>query len=391
MSAVIPLDERASTVDDGAAKKDRFAREHREIRDALVAVLARVQACRAEVSRTERGGNAKYREPNGPEESVLGLIQQIRNEYRNSVWTHRDKDEDGPRLTFGILEKPTTHLVALQTTEEHEDIVCEDALTIAERYGCMKWMNTYNAFYTCFGYTIGILMMFSVLPMSMFVMSGYWQVELSVEHAFLVCWNLYFVLTSTWMIFYILCYANTQAMAATLRANPAFSLWLVGSSLVYTVCSILFAPNVWNVAAVLSGNIVTVVHKLFFGATVVFMKMRQSREQFEKLFVPKGWFAKVWLFFDIFKILLDVGRHFATLYAAQALLEAQGKVVSDAESMVGLSIAGRAYHITLRQVMNGSYTCSLIFTFTNFMLSLRGGQQGSKFPNMTNRRMVNLR
>ena len=44
MSAVIPLDERASTVDDGAAKKDRFAREHREIRDALVAVLARVQA-----------------------------------------------------------------------------------------------------------------------------------------------------------------------------------------------------------------------------------------------------------------------------------------------------------------------------------------------------------
>ena len=391
MSAVIPVDEGASIVDDGgAAKENRLAREQREIHDALVSVLVRVQACRAGVLGTKGNDNAKYREPSGPQESILGLIQQIRNEYRNSVWANRDKDEDGPRLTFGILEKPTNHLVALQTTEKHEDIIFKDAPTIAERYGCMKWMNTYNALYTCFAYTIGILMLFSALPMSVFVMSGYWQVDLAVEQALLICWNVYFVSTLTWMISYIICYANIQAMAATLRANPTFSMWLVGSSLVYSVCSILFAPTVWNVAAVLSGNIVTVVHKLFFGATVVFMKMRQTREKFESLFVPKGWFAKVWLFFDVFKIVLDVGRHLATLYAAQVLLEAQGKTVSDAESVVGLPIAGRAYHITLRQVMNGSYTCSLLFTFTNFILSLRGGQQGSKFPNMNDRRMVNV-
>ena len=121
------------------------------------------------------------------------------------------------------------------------------------------------------------------------------------------------------------------------------------------------------------------------------MKMRQTRANFEVFFVPKGWFAKVWLFFDIYKILLDVGRHLATLYAAQVLLEAEGKAFSDAESVAGFSIAGKAYHITLRQVMNASYTCSLLFTLNNFILSLRGGQQGSKFPNMNNRRIVNLK
>jgi hypothetical protein len=322
---------------------------------------------------------------------MFDLIQQVRNEYRKSVWAHRDNDEDGPRLTFGILEKPTNHLVALQTTEEHEDIVFKDAPTIAERCGCMKWMNNFNAFYTCFGYTIGILLQFSVLPMSLFVMAGIWQVDLAVEHAFLICWNMYFVLNLTWMICYILCYGNIQAMAATLYSNPSFSMWLISTSLIYTACSILYAPSLWNVAAVLNGNIVSVFHKLFFGATVVFMKMRQTRANFEVFFVPKGWFAKVWLFFDIYKIVLDVGRHLATLYASQVLLEAEGKAFSDAESVAGFSIAGKAYHITVRQVMNASYTCSLVFTLNNFLLSLRGGQQGSTFPNMNNRRIVNLK
>jgi hypothetical protein len=391
MSAVIPVDEGAPNVDGGGAEETRLAREQREIRDALVAVLVRVQACRAVASGSQENTNAKYREPDGPQESMFDLIQQVRNEYRKSVWANRDKDEDGPRLTFGILEKPTNHLVALQTTEKHEDIVLKDAPTIAERCGCMKWMNNFNAFYTCFDYTIGVLFKFSVLPMSIFVMAGIWQVDLAVEHAFLICWNLYFVLNLIWMICYILCYGNIQAMTATLRSNPTFSMWLTGSSLVYTTCSILYAPSLWNVAAVLNGNIVSVVHKLFFGATVVFMKMRQTRANFEVFFVPKGWFAKVWLFFDIYKILLDVGRHLATLYAAQVLLEAEGKAFSDAESVAGFSIAGKAYHITLRQVMNASYTCSLLFTLNNFILSLRGGQQGSKFPNMNNRRIVNLK
>ena len=88
---------------------------------------------------------------------------------------------------------------------------------------------------------------------------------------------------------------------------------------------------------------------------------------------------------------MDVGRHLATLYAAQVLLEAQGKDFSDNESVAGFSIAGKAYHITLRQVMNASYTCSLVFTLNNFLHSLLGGQQGSKFPNMNNRRIVNLK
>ena len=194
MSAVIPVDEGASTVNDGgAANENRLAREQREIHDALVSVLVRVQACRAGVLGTQGNDNAKYREPSGPQESMIGLIQQIKNEYRNSVWANRDKDEDGPRMTFDILEKPTNHLVALQTTEAHEDIVFKDALTIAERCGFMKWMNTFNAVYTCFAYTIGILMQFSVLPMGIFVMSGYWQVDLAVEQALLICWNLYFV------------------------------------------------------------------------------------------------------------------------------------------------------------------------------------------------------
>eukprot|EP00944_MAST-04C_sp_MAST-4C-sp1_P005013 g5013.t1 len=389
MSAVIPVDETVSKVDDGK-EENNLEREQREIREALVAVLIRLQACRAAADGSEENDSDKYREPDGPQESTFDLIQQVRNAYRKSVWAQRDKDENGPRLTFGILEKPTKHLVALQT-EEDLDIIFEDGPTIAERCGCMKWLNNYNFFYTCFAYTIGILLQLSVLPMSVFVMAGVWKVDLAIEHTFLICWNIYFVLNLSWMIFYILCYGNIQAMAATLRANPTFSMWLVGSSLVYTVCSILFAPTLWNAAAVLSGNIVTVLHKLFFGATVVFMKMRQTRADFEKFFVPKGWFAKVWLFQDVSRIVVDVGRHLATLYAAQVLLEAQGKDFSDNESVAGFSIAGKAYHITLRQVMNASYTCSLVFTLNNFLHSLLGGQQGSKFPNMHNRRIVNLK
>ena len=194
---------------------------NREIREALVAVLIRLQACRAAADGSEENDSAKYREPDGPQESTFDLIQQVRNAYRKSVWAQRDKDENGPRLTFGILEKPTKHLVALQT-EEDVDIIFEDGPTIAERCGCMKWLNNYNFFYTCFAYTIGILLQLSVLPMSVFVMAGVWKVDLAIEHTFLICWNIYFVLNLTWMIFYILCYGNIQAMAATLRANLPF-------------------------------------------------------------------------------------------------------------------------------------------------------------------------
>jgi hypothetical protein len=55
-----------------------------------------------------------------------------------------------------------------------------------------------------------------------------------------------------------------------------------------------------------------------------------------------------------------------------------------------LTVAGRAFHITLKQVMNASFTCSVLFGATTVLNAVRGSI-GSAFPNLRRRTIVNTK
>lgn len=179
-------------------------------------------------------------------------------------------------------------------------------------------------------------------------------------------------------------------MKVILQANPIHAFWLIGSSVSYTISSILYSPTLYNIPAVINMSLVMTLHKFLFGSTVVFFKLRTTRANYEFYFVPKGWFAKVWLFVDSEELIADVLRHLAILYSVQASLEAQGKDVLDQESLVGLTIAGKAFQITLRQVMNTSYTVSLIFRFSGILQGIIKSDLGKRFPSLPGKKIVNI-
>ena len=58
--------------------------------------------------------------------------------------------------------------------------------------------------------------------------------------------------------------------------------------------------------------------------------------------------------------------------------------------LAGLTVAGRAFHITLKQVMNASFTCSVLFGATTVLNAVRGSI-GSAFPNLRRRTIVNTK
>ena len=108
---------------------------------------------------------------------------------------------------------------------------------------------------------------------------------------------------------------------------------------------------------------------------------------------------------------VDIGRHMAVLYATQMVLE-EGRVGNnetasggggggsggcsdtygqEEETIVaGMSVVGRAFHVTLKQAMNASFTCSVLFGATTVLNSLRGSI-GSTFPNLRKRTIVNTK
>ena len=112
---------------------------------------------------------------------------------------------------------------------------------------------------------------------------------------------------------------------------------------------------------------------------------------------------------DVLLWCVDVGRHMAILYAAQVASEAAwdrehgGGVTSNATAaaacpftqedevaLAELTAVGRAFHVTLRQIMNASFTCSVLFGATTLLESFRGSI-GSAFPNLRRRTIVNTR
>ena len=79
-------------------------------------------------------------------------------------------------------------------------------------------------------------------------------------------------------------------------------------------------------------------------------------------------------------MLADVLRHLAVLYSVQATMELNGVLEKDHE--IGLTIAGKAFQLTLKQIMNTSYTVSLIFRFSALIQGLVNGDLGTKISNL---------
>jgi len=79
-------------------------------------------------------------------------------------------------------------------------------------------------------------------------------------------------------------------------------------------------------------------------------------------------------------MLADVLRHLAVLYSVQATMEANG--VLDQENVIGLTVAGKAFQLTLKQIMNTSYTVSLIFRFSALIQGMVKGDLGTKISNL---------
>ena len=292
------------------------------------------------------------------------------------------------KKTFGFLEKPTNHLVSLQVDEV--DIILKDGLTLAERFGCMDFFDGYNFIYTILRFTLFLLISPWLLILVPCIIAGFYTPSSELEPVFIVLWNLLHISNGIWMIAYVFCYGNIETMKVIIKANPVNAFWLIGSSVSYTISSIMYSPTVYNIPAVISMSFILTVHKFFFGSTIVFFKLRTTRTNYEFFFVPKGCFAKVWLFVDSEEIISDVLRHLAILYSVQASLEAQGKNVLDQENLVGLTIAGKAFQVTLRQVMNTSYTVSLIFRFSRLLQGILKRDLGTRIHNLPGRKIVNI-
>ncbi len=79
-------------------------------------------------------------------------------------------------------------------------------------------------------------------------------------------------------------------------------------------------------------------------------------------------------------MLADMLRHLAVLYSVQATMEANG--VLDQENVIGLTVAGKAFQLTLKQIMNTSYTVSLIFRFSALIQGMVKGDLGTKISNL---------
>lgn len=324
-----------------------------------------------------------------PSEDNFQLLQQVRDAYCNSIYGNRTFDTIGKtKKAFGFLESPTKHLVSLQVDEL--DLFLKDGLSLAERCGCMDFFNTFNLIYTVARFSLFLLIYPWVCILVPCIIAGFFEPSNEFRILLVLLWNLLHISGGLWMFAYIFCYGNIEAMKVIIKANPIHAFWLIGSSVLYTISSIIYSPTIYNIPAVITLSFILTMHKFFFGSTVVFFKLRTTRKNYDFYFVPKGCFAKLWLYVDSLEIIADILRHLAILYGYQASLEAQGKNVHDRESLIGLTIASKAFQVTLRQVMNTSYTVSLIFRFSMMLQGVLKGDLGRRIHNVPGKKIVNV-
>ena len=100
----------------------------------------------------------------------------------------------------------------------------------------------------------------------------------------------------------------------------------------------------------------------------------------------KGWRGKLQLFLIFFSVVVDVGRHLAILYAAQLRLDAEG---AGGATLAELTVDGRAFQVTLKELMNASFGASIAFQM-HYVVSSMGGF-GGKVAGMPQTVMVNTK
>eukprot|EP00933_Yihiella_yeosuensis_P035964 TRINITY_DN29660_c0_g1_i1.p1 TRINITY_DN29660_c0_g1~~TRINITY_DN29660_c0_g1_i1.p1 ORF type:complete len:379 (+),score=25.36 TRINITY_DN29660_c0_g1_i1:45-1181(+) len=299
-------------------------------------------------------------------DSVGELLDQLRTAHHRSVWGVRTHDDDGERLAFGLLAKPSSHEVVYRSTDV-VDLVFRDCPSPAERAGVMRCSNGFNLVMYMFYMTIGNLMFVTVVPMGLLIMTQIWEPGEDVELALLVTWILFYGFHSLWLLCYIFSYLHLHALAAKLREQPD-QLGLIFSRLVYTMSCCYFSPTPWNVASTVDAMI-GIMYEVANDACLVFFRLRQTRQLFIQYFVPgKGCKARLQFLLMLVLLVWDVARHMAVLYAEELQLEAKGYD----ESLADLSVAGRAFRFTLKDLVNSSYTASMMFQLHSVLNSLKG-------------------
>eukprot|EP00746_Dinoflagellata_sp_MGD_P120495 gnl/MRDRNA2_/MRDRNA2_55999_c0_seq1.p1 gnl/MRDRNA2_/MRDRNA2_55999_c0~~gnl/MRDRNA2_/MRDRNA2_55999_c0_seq1.p1 ORF type:complete len:339 (+),score=31.35 gnl/MRDRNA2_/MRDRNA2_55999_c0_seq1:81-1097(+) len=289
----------------------------------------------------------------------------------------RTHDDEGTRMLFGLLVEPSTHEVTFYSTAE--DMVFHDEFSLAERAGIMRYTNAFNLFMYIYQTFCGNIIILGVLPVGVFVLSGFYDPGPEAELALLIIWSFWFLLDAAWKISYALSYMHVSAMVAELRVASADFWWLILTRLCYTISCAIFFPSIWNVTALISG----MFHVLFTAtndASMVFFRLRMTRANFEEYFIPKrGVKAKLQMFFESWPKLIDMGRHLAILYAYQLELEAKGDHYEE-ESLAAMSVAGRAYFVSLKDIVNTTFGASMAFQ-AHATLSNLGGY-GTKCNNL---------
>ena len=170
-------------------------------------------------------------------------------------------------------------------------------------------------------------------------------------------WLIFFALRGVWASSYMVSYVRTDVLGALLREDLQ-RLFLLGSRAAYTVCSIKYLPEAWNVVFLLE-ELASVAFHLSNDSAMVFFRLRQTRETYQEYFVPsKGCHANLQFFFLGLLLVWDVCRHLTMLYAKELALGRNG-----AENFMAIeqSPFGRAYSVSLRDGVNAFYTASIIF------------------------------
>ena len=335
-------------------------------------------------SRNEAWGTAGEPRADSPTELLRGVTRA----FHASKYGLRTGDDEGDRLAaFNLLAKPGSHEVTYRRATA--DVSFRDEPSPSERLGMMRFAGNFClAMYILF-FTVGNLMLLTVMPSSLLVIAGVWTPGETPEKVLMGLWIAYYVLNAIWLLCYMLSYTHPSALRVRLKAGGEQIVWLLLTRLCYTITCAIFSHTGWNVAA-LTQTLVHVASHLLWDPTMVFFRLRMSRATYDEFFSPKaGLQALLQNFHTSVPTLIDVGRHLAVLHAVELQLEAEGRLGEEAESLAQMTVVGRAFHITLRELMNGCFTASIIFQ-AHLALERLGGI-GMKVTGMPDTWMVNTK
>jgi hypothetical protein len=237
-------------------------------------------------------------------------------------------------------------------------------------------------------FTLGMLFQVVVAPMAILLMSGKWAPSETVYVVVEALWVVHWVPQALWKFSYVLTYVNIPALKAIFTKAFVGVSKLLLTRLVYTISCAMYSPTLWNIPHLIY-SFADIVFTTTNDASMVTFRLRQTREDYHKYFSPKkGCGARVQFVFTLIILLIDIGRHLAVLYSVAAMNEAHGL---DEANFADLSLAGKAFQPTIIEVVNASYTASIIFQAMAFLGISRAGGFGQVVHTMPNYDMVDTK